>query len=560
MVDGWTVMTTLGGRSRQRDDIPCTGAQIAPAPPDFGPRLLGSAGRTGTSRSAPRPTAASCVGPSAARDAAGETVNTPPFGVAPLATLCCSRCSSRLFVRFLLVRCDCASRSPTSRPPTSRPPTSHNYANNRRMPAVLDGKPTNWDDFSAMHVSRSSLSSPATEVLDGSSGRTSVCMWNGSGVACPVARRSVPVLLLLATIPGNLQNENSKNSFETPESNGDLQDAVPGARAGPRGGSAAGRGGHQAGVSAAGAPVASGQERREDDRRVSGDQQRVRGPVRRPRASGIRCEADPAGEDDQAGWGHARGAGGGVWTVASREFMGWSLAGRGSERFDELFRQIAMLEQRAGGGAGGGARYPGFDLSSSASSSGDFSPSEFYQTWEAFGTTLGDMDFCEEDRDYGVELAHSSRQARRWAEGERRRGCVMLIVMLILVLILIPIRTTTITMQGRTRRRQYNEGVRSLVAFVKRRDQRWKRHVAERARLREERARREREDRARREQARREARLRPNCRPTGRIFLLPTTRTRGGRRTSCTARCATGTFGARGPSRTTSGGGSTSTA
>jgi curved DNA-binding protein CbpA len=108
-------------------------------------------------------------------------------------------------------------------------------------------------------------------------------------------------------------------------------------------------------------------------------------------------------------------------TVTSREFMGWSLAGRGSERFDELFRQIAMLEQRAGGGAGGGARYPGFDLSSSASSSGDFSPSEFYQTWEAFGTTLGDMDFCEEDRDYGVELAHSSRQARRWAEGERKK-------------------------------------------------------------------------------------------------------------------------------------------
>ena len=36
-------------------------------------------------------------------------------------------------------------------------------------------------------------------------------------------------------------------------------------------------------------------------------------------------------------------------TVTSREFMGWSLAGRGSERFDELFRQIATLEQSGGG-------------------------------------------------------------------------------------------------------------------------------------------------------------------------------------------------------------------
>jgi len=39
------------------------------------------------------------------------------------------------------------------------------------------------------------------------------------------------------------------------------------------------------------------------------------------------------------------------------------------------------------------------------------------------------------------------------------------------------------------RRRQYNEGVRFLVAFVKRRDQRWKLHVADRERLREERER-----------------------------------------------------------------------
>ena len=40
------------------------------------------------------------------------------------------------------------------------------------------------------------------------------------------------------------------------------------------------------------------------------------------------------------------------------------------------------------------------------------------------------------------------------------------------------------------------------MAFVKRRDQRWKQHVAERERLREERELQEREDRARREQER----------------------------------------------------------
>jgi hypothetical protein len=59
------------------------------------------------------------------------------------------------------------------------------------------------------------------------------------------------------------------------------------------------------------------------------------------------------------------------------------------------------------------------------------------------------------------------------------------------------------------------------VAFVKRRDQRWKRHVAERARLREERARREREDRARREQARREARLEAKLPADGEDFSSP---------------------------------------
>ena len=103
-------------------------------------------------------------------------------------------------------------------------------------------------------------------------------------------------------------------------------------------------------------------------------------------------------------------------TVTSREFMGWSLAGRGSERFDELFRQIATLEQSGGGKSGD---YPGLDLSSSAA--GKFSPSGFYRTWEAFGTLLGDMDFCEEDRDYGYNLAYSSRQERRWVEGERKK-------------------------------------------------------------------------------------------------------------------------------------------
>lgn len=59
------------------------------------------------------------------------------------------------------------------------------------------------------------------------------------------------------------------------------------------------------------------------------------------------------------------------------------------------------------------------------------------------------------------------------------------------------------------------------MAFVKRRDQRWKRHVAERARLREERARREREDRARREQARREARLEAKLPADGEDFSSP---------------------------------------
>ncbi len=80
-----------------------------------------------------------------------------------------------------------------------------------------------------------------------------------------------------------------------------------------------------------------------------------------------------------------------------------------------------MLEESQRGNTRSGmkARYPGFDLSSS--SSGGFSAPMFYQTWEAFGTTLGDMDFCEEDRDYGVELAYSSRQARRWVEGERKK-------------------------------------------------------------------------------------------------------------------------------------------
>ncbi len=101
-----------------------------------------------------------------------------------------------------------------------------------------------------------------------------------------------------------------------------------------------------------------------------------------------------------------------------------SLTGRGSDRFDELFRQIALLEESQRGSKGSGTKttYPGFDLSSSSSlSSGGFSAPVFYRTWEAFGTTLGDMDFCEEDRDYGLELANSSRQARRWVEGERKK-------------------------------------------------------------------------------------------------------------------------------------------
>jgi len=86
-----------------------------------------------------------------------------------------------------------------------------------------------------------------------------------------------------------------------------------------------------------------------------------------------------------------------------------------------------LLEESQRGSKGSGTKttYPGFDLSSSSSpsspSSGGFSAPVFYRTWEAFGTTLGDMDFCEEDRDYGLELANSSRQARRWVEGERKK-------------------------------------------------------------------------------------------------------------------------------------------
>ena len=183
-------------------------------------------------------------------------------------------------------------------------------------------------------------------------------------------------------------------------------------------------------------------------------------------------------------------------TVTSREFMGWNVVGRGSDRFDELFRQIAALERSCSGGGGkkksttGGGNYPAFAMSTSSSSSssspssngsGAFSPSDFYRTWEAFATGLGDMDFCEEDRDFGYDVVNSSRRARRWVEGERKK-------------------------EGRSRRRDYNEGVRFLVAFVKRRDHRWKQYAAERERQRVEREEREREERERREQERREAR------------------------------------------------------
>lgn len=141
-----------------RDDVPCTGAQTAPAPPGSGPPRPGSADRTARSHSAPRRTAASCAGPSAARDAAGETANIPPFGVAPSAAsaavppLCAGRPGRRrrhrsryLFVRFL---------------------PSH-----YRAPAVLGRERTSWEDtWTAMHVSHSPRA-PGASVLDGSSGR-----------------------------------------------------------------------------------------------------------------------------------------------------------------------------------------------------------------------------------------------------------------------------------------------------------------------------------------------------------------------------------------------------
>jgi len=87
--------------------------------------------------------------------------------------------------------------------------------------------------------------------------------------------------------------------------------------------------------------------------------------------------------------------------VTSREFMGWSLSGRHSGRFGELFRQISELEAeartRSASSAASGSSLPAFDHpDSSSSSSEDFSPSGFYRAWEAFGTVLTDLDFGDD--------------------------------------------------------------------------------------------------------------------------------------------------------------------
>lgn len=166
--------------------------------------------------------------------------------------------------------------------------------------------------------------------------------------------------------------------------------------------------------------------------------------------------------------------------VTSREFMGWSLSGRGSERFSELFRQIAGLEAEAWSRGEKKGR-KGAELGDFDGIGEEFSPSGFYGAWEAFGTVLTDLDFGD-DYDGGYYgMANSSRRARRWVEGEKKK-------------------------MGKARRREYNDGVRFLVAFVKRRDERWKSWVRVREGERKEREERERREREERERAKREAR------------------------------------------------------